>query len=116
VTELDSGRTPSDLRIHDHPVLGPLSPARHCSIRVDDRTITAREGEPILAALWAAGIRVMGRTRKHSRPRSLFCGIGQCSDCLVTVDGRPNVPSCTTPVRDGMHVETEGRTDASAEL
>ena len=33
--------------------------------------------------------------------------MGVCQDCLVTVDGRPNVRACVTPVRDGMRVESQ---------
>jgi predicted molibdopterin-dependent oxidoreductase YjgC len=32
----------------------------------------------------------------------LFCGIGACFDCLLTIDGRPAQRACLVPVRDGM--------------
>ena len=32
----------------------------------------------------------------------LFCGIGACYDCLLTIDGRPAQRACLVPVRDGM--------------
>jgi NADH dehydrogenase/NADH:ubiquinone oxidoreductase subunit G len=32
-------------------------------------------------------------------------GVGY--DCLMVVDGRPNVRACMTPVSDGMRVETQ---------
>jgi len=101
--------SPVGRRILQHPVLGSLPEVPTCRIAVDGKWIPAREGEPILAALLAAGITVVRTTERYGAPRGLFCGIGHCSDCLVTVDGRRNVPACGTPVRDGMCVETSRR-------
>ena len=39
--------------------------------------------------------------------RGIFCGIGQCTDCMMVVNGIPNVRTCITPVEDGMTVETQ---------
>jgi hypothetical protein len=44
-------------------------------------------------------------TRKGARPRGLFCGIGICFDCLVTVDGAANQRACVVEVREGLHIE-----------
>lgn len=96
----------ADRRVYDHPILGPLSAAGCCMITVDGKQLVARRGEPILATLLAAGITVTHWTEKHQEPRGLFCGIGVCTDCLVTVNGIPNVRSCVTPVEDQMIVET----------
>ena len=46
-------------------------------------------------------------TVKKQEPRGLFCGIGQCTDCAMIVDGKPNVRTCITPVRAGMGIETQ---------
>ncbi|HYY07352.1 MAG TPA: 2Fe-2S iron-sulfur cluster-binding protein, partial [Actinomycetota bacterium] len=45
---------------------------------------------------------------KHHRRRGLYCGTGDCPNCLVTVDGVPGVPACVTPVREGMRVRRRG--------
>jgi len=101
-------------RIQEHPILGPLRQGETCSVWVDSRLISAREGEPVLAAMLAAGLVVMRWTEKRGTPRGLFCGIGLCTDCMVTIDGTPNVRSCITPARDGMRIETgKGEHDAS---
>jgi len=72
-------------RVVSHPVLGTLTAAREVKIYVDGKEIRAREGEPIAA----------------------FCGIGQCTDCVMVVNGVPNVRTCITPVMEGMIVETQ---------
>jgi len=75
-------------------------------IEVDGRPLTARPGMTVAAALLAAGRRTWRRTARGA-PRGLFCGMGVCFDCLVIVDGAPNVRACVTPVAPGMRIETE---------
>lgn len=74
------------------------------SIRVDDTSVEAREGEPLAAALLAAGKLSVRTTTVTGTPRGPFCLIGACFDCLVEIDGVPNRQACMEPVRDGMTV------------
>lgn len=90
------------MRVEKHPVLGDREVGRLVSITVDGKEIQALEGEPIAAALLAQGMRVMRKTPRFGEPRGVFCGIGRCTDCIMTVDGVPNVRTCVTPVKDGM--------------
>ncbi|MFJ3904880.1 (2Fe-2S)-binding protein [Streptomyces sp. NPDC090025] len=76
-------------------------------ITFDGRPLPAREGQSIAAALWAAGILTTRTTRVARAPRGVFCGIGQCFDCLVTVNGRPNQRACLRPARPGDVVTTQ---------
>jgi sarcosine oxidase subunit alpha len=94
-------------RITSHPVLGDLPQADVVTIYLDGEPLVVREGEPIAAALLAAGRRVLRRSEKLNEPRSVFCAIGRCTDCAMTVDGRPNMRTCVTPVREGMRIETQ---------
>lgn len=96
-----------DMRVKHHVVLDVEQPAEMVQIIVDGTPIPAKKGEPILAALLASGIRINRYTIKKHEPRGLFCGIGQCTDCAMVVDGVPNVRTCITPVRDGMIVQTQ---------
>jgi sarcosine oxidase subunit alpha len=70
----------------------------------DGRPYSAREGDSVAAALFAGGVRVFTRSFKYHRPRGLLCCAGRCANCLVNVDGRPNVRACMTPARAGMRV------------
>jgi aerobic-type carbon monoxide dehydrogenase small subunit (CoxS/CutS family) len=76
-------------------------------LTVDGEPLEARAGESVAAALWAAGRRVLRRTGRRGEPRGLFCGMGVCFDCLMTIDGRRNVQACLMPVAEGMRVETQ---------
>jgi predicted molibdopterin-dependent oxidoreductase YjgC len=73
----------------------------------DGRPVPFRAGQSVAAALLAAGVRSWRTTRSEGRPRGVFCGIGVCFDCLVTVDGRPGIRACLQPARDGMRVSTQ---------
>ena len=93
-------------RVEHHVVLGESTVKKTVTITVDGKPIKAVEGEPILATLLANDIIVSRYTTKRHEPRGLFCGIGQCTDCAMIVDGKPNVRTCVTPVKDGMVIET----------
>lgn len=94
-------------RIQDHPLLGPLPEIGRVSFTFDGEPVVARAGEPIAVALLAHGIRRFRTMPFSGTPRGGFCFSGRCSDCLVMVDGAPNVMACTTTVREGMIVETQ---------
>lgn len=78
-------------------------------IHIDGRAIRTLAGRPLGAVLHRELGAVLRHTVKGGAPRGLFCGMGLCFDCLVTVDGRPDVRACMTPVRDGMQIETVAR-------
>jgi len=75
------------------------------SFIVDGEPIQAYPGDTIASALYAQGKRVW-RVSRSGDQRGLFCGIGLCFDCLVTVDGEPNQRACVTTVAQGMRVMT----------
>jgi hypothetical protein len=73
----------------------------------DGRRVRVEPGQTVGTALWAAGIRSWRTTREAGAPRGLFCGIGVCFDCLVTIDGTPNQRACLLPARPDMVVTTQ---------
>ena len=91
------------MRIKDHPIL-TFPERRKVTIYFEGKPIEAYEGEPIASALHAAGVRVLRLSAEMHRPRGFFCAIGNCSSCLMEVDGIPNVRVCVEKVRDGMRV------------
>jgi hypothetical protein len=95
------------MRVEQHPILGPLPEAEVIEIEVDGRAVPCRAGEPLAVALLAGGQRTLRFTRKYGEPRGIFCALGRCTDCVMTVDGVPNVRTCVLPVRTGMAVQTQ---------
>ncbi len=69
----------------------------------DGRPIAARPGQSLAAALTEAGVRAF-RDTVGGAERGVFCGMGVCQDCLLTVDGTPNRRACMTLVEAGMVV------------
>ena len=67
---------------------------------------TGEQGQSIAAILVAANHKVLRKTRFNSKPRSVFCGIGICFDCVVTIDGIANQRSCLVEALNGMNVES----------
>lgn len=94
-------------RIIEHPILGPLPEVEAVTIYVDDKPVEARRGETIAAALTAAGWVAFRTTEKRHEPRGVFCAIGKCTDCVMTVNGMPNVRTCITLVENNMRIETQ---------
>ncbi|MBR0673147.1 FAD-dependent oxidoreductase [Neoroseomonas soli] len=80
------------------PAAGPIR------FTFDGREVDAIPGESIAAALSAAGIVAFRHTAK-GEPRGLWCGMGACWDCVVTVDGRSGQRACMVKVEAGMRVE-----------
>ncbi len=71
------------------------------------KEIEARDGDTVAAALYRAGRRIFSRSFKYHRARGLLCAAGNCPNCMMNVDGIPNVRTCITPVRDGMEVASQ---------
>ena len=92
------------MRITEHPVL-EFPKKETVSFTFEGQTMTGLAGEPIAAALHANGVREL--REHHGRPRGVFCAIGNCSSCLMEVDGVPNVRVCVEPLRAGMTVRRQ---------
>ena len=68
-----------------------------------DRGSAARATPSLRRSIARAGASSR-RSFKYHRPRGLLCLAGKCPNCLMNVDGAPNVRTCITPVRAGMQV------------
>ncbi|TXK85952.1 (2Fe-2S)-binding protein [Paenibacillus sp. N3.4] len=91
-------------RIQHHPVLGTLADRKQLSFQFDRKIYTAYESETIAAALLANGVRTLRVQEEHGTPRGIYCNIGHCFECRVTVNGEQGKRACLTLVEDGMAV------------
>ena len=89
------------MRLTTHGRRGP-----GLTITFDGRPLTAMAGETVAATLLAYG-EAAQCTGRDGAPRGVFCGMGVCHDCLVTVDGRLSQRACMTKVREGMRIERQ---------
>lgn len=95
------------MRVTNHPILGEDTSPEEVTVYIDGRCCKAKKGEVIAATLLANGFRTHRYTAKRHEPRGIYCGIGQCTDCVMTVNGVPNVRTCITEVAEGMVIETQ---------
>ena len=68
--------------------------------------VKCEQGQSIAAAVINTGNLALRTTRFGEEPRSIFCGIGICFDCVVVIDGVANQRSCLIAAKHGMKVES----------
>lgn len=84
--------------------------ATDVEISFDGRTIAARSGDSVAAALLAAGVVSLRATHRSGAGRGPYCLMGACYDCLVVIDGE-TVQACSVFVSPGLQVELAGPAD-----
>lgn len=80
---------------------------REVTFTFNGETFKGVEGQSIAAALMAAGVRELRKTRFDEEPRLIFCGIGICFDCVVVVNGVANQRACLVEITDGAKIESQ---------
>ena len=73
---------------------------------LDGELVTAPAGVTIAAALLAHS-GAWTRQTAQGAPRTAYCMMGVCFDCLVEVDGTPNTQACMTLLREGITVRRQ---------
>lgn len=81
---------------HTNPIVGQLL--------VGATAIDIFHGDTVGACMMRSGV-LATRRSGNGQLRGLFCAIGICNDCLVTVDGVDNLRACVTPARNGARVD-----------
>lgn len=93
-------------RIENHPVLGKMDEQKKVTFTFDGQTFEGYENDTIASALLANGIRTLRKHEESGNPRGIYCNIGHCYECRVTVNDTSNIRACLTPIRENMVVET----------
>jgi predicted molibdopterin-dependent oxidoreductase YjgC len=74
-------------------------------VLVDGRAVSVGAGATVMAALvladcWCTRLSVTGA------PRFALCGMGQCQECRVSIDGQPHRLACQVRCSAGMVIAT----------
>ena len=77
------------------------------TIFIGEEAVRVPAGETVAAAVLGAGLASVRTTPVSGAPRTPYCLMGVCFDCLMEIDGVPNVQACMTQVREGMRVERQ---------
>lgn len=93
-------------RIVDHPILGKLEERKRIAFQFDGNDYEGYEGDTIASALLASGVRTLRVHEETGTPRGIYCNIGHCYECRVTVDQVPSIRACLTLVEQGMQIES----------
>lgn len=71
------------------------------------RLLEGYRGDTVATALFANGVRIFSRSLKYHRPRGLYSLDGESSNCLMEIDGLPNMRAEQVPLRGGMQVRPQ---------
>ena len=74
---------------------------------INGKKIIAYEGELVSTVLQAEGISVFNHKHKTGKPSGIYCAMGVCYECLVSVDNVPNIRACQTLIQDHMVIQTD---------
>ncbi len=94
------------MRITDHPILS-FETGEAITFTYNSEKMTGFESDTIASALHANGVKELSHSEVKHRPRGFYCAIGNCSSCLMEVDGEPNVRVCIVPLKEGMAIRTQ---------
>lgn len=72
---------------------------------VDGTAVEFLEADTVASSLLRAGITELRRSLS-GEPRGVYCGIGVCNDCLVTIGSARNVKACQVEATEGLVVTT----------
>jgi len=95
-------------RIEEHPVLDFNEKNRVVNFTFNDKELEGFEGEPVIVSLRANGVIKLKEGAKNHTPYGPFCMQGRCCSCAMTINSKPNVMSCITPLESGMTVNYTG--------
>ena len=76
-------------------------------IVLNGKSVKAYEGETVATVLLAERLMAFENVESGYLPGRVFCNMGVCQQCLVTINGQPNCQACKTIVISGMEIETE---------
>jgi len=93
-------------RLPQHPS-HQIDRSKLIEFKFNGRTYPAYAGDTIASALWAAGVKMLGRSFKYHRPRGAFAFTSGDSNTLVRVNDEPNVRASVKRVEPEMIVTSQ---------
>jgi sarcosine oxidase subunit alpha len=93
-------------RIEHHPVLGLQEKRKPISFNFNGVTYQGLEEDTVASALLANGIRTLRYQEEKGTPRGIYCNIGHCFECRITVNDTEGVRACLTLVQEGMEIKS----------
>lgn len=85
--------------------------AEKIAVTIDGKPTLLSSGN-LAAAMLEAGIQTFRRSPVSNTPRAPYCCMGVCFECLVEINGVPNLQACLQEVSEGMNIQTHSAIDA----
>ena len=80
-------------------------------VTVDGQKVEAFEGELVSMVLQAEGIVIFSHKHTTGQPCGVYCGMGVCYECLVTINGINNIRACQTFAAEQMVIQTTNQVE-----
>lgn len=93
-------------RITNHPVLKNKAQKKEITFTFNNQELIGHLGESLAAALLANDIRTLRVHEETGEPRGIYCNIGYCYECRLTINSVQGVRACLTPLTENMIVES----------
>jgi thioredoxin reductase len=87
---------------------GIAADSARLSFVFNDQSYEALEGDSIASALVNVGVYALKKNSDGSN-RGVYCGMGVCNECEVTVDGKEGELACMTSIKQNMVIETQNQ-------
>ncbi|WP_051559983.1 (2Fe-2S)-binding protein [Marinobacterium jannaschii] len=82
-------------------------------LEINGQPVRVPEGSSVWAAMAQAGETMTRLSPVTEQPRSAYCAMGVCFECLVEIDGQPNQQACLRQAEEGMQVKRQTITESS---
>ncbi len=79
------------------------------TVEVEGRQVAVPRGVSAAAAALIAGLPSTRCSPVMGEPRSPYCMMGVCFECLMVIDGEHSQQACMVPVRPGMRIERQDK-------
>ncbi len=76
-------------------------------LNLDGQPVSVPAGISVAAALLYLDAKPIRRTAVSDSPRAPYCMMGVCFDCLIEIDGQPNLQACQVNVARGMQIRRQ---------
>ena len=89
-------------KLHD-----PRTTVPALTLTIDGQPVSAEPGDSVAAVLLRLDPPFSRTTPVSGSPRTPYCMMGVCFECLASVDGVASTQTCLVQVREGMRVERQ---------
>lgn len=83
------------------------------TLHINGKAVSVPQGSSVWAAMALHHETTTRLSSISAKPRSAYCAMGVCFECLVNIDGRPNQQACLIEALEGMEICTQTITEES---